>query len=152
MWQLLAQLGHRRKTMNQKFALVVSGELREIRILSSRPDNIPHKQIEWLPFIEEAGPSFNGRIGDSWVRRRPADEPQAPEVVSARQARLALLAAGLLDQVEQAVAASSPQVRIAWEYATELRRDDPDLNAMLKTAFSKTDSEIDALFLSASRL
>lgn len=61
-----------------------------------------------------------------------ADAPVTmPFAVSPRQLRLALLGAGggLLEQIETFVAspAAPPAARIAWEYATEFRRDDPML-------------------------
>lgn len=77
--------------------------------------------------------------------------PSIPQVVSARQARLALFAAGLLGTVEAAVAASSDAVKIEWEYATELRRD----NELLKTlwlALGRTEEELDLLFTQAAAI
>ncbi len=46
-----------------------------------------------------------------------------PQTVSMRQARLALYGAGLLDDVEAAVASSTKDVQIEWEFSSELRRD-----------------------------
>jgi hypothetical protein len=78
-----------------------------------------------------------------------------PQSLSPRQARLALLAAGLLDQVE-AIIASMPgpdgqAARITWDYATEVRRDDPLLGQMAD-ALGLTEEQIDNLFLSAVTL
>ena len=76
-----------------------------------------------------------------------AEEAAAvPEVVSARQARLALIGAGLLDAVETAIAAlPSAADRVEWEYATEIRRDHP-LIASLGVALSLSTEDIDDLF------
>lgn len=74
-----------------------------------------------------------------------------PDVVSARQARLALSAAGLLANVEAAIAASSEAVQITWEYANEIHRSDP-LIASLGAALSMSDAEIDGLFQQAIAL
>jgi len=68
-----------------------------------------------------------------------------PQVVSARQARLALAGAGLLDAVEAAVAGLSAFDRIEWEYATEIRRDHPMI-ASLAVALDLTTGEVDELF------
>lgn len=80
-------------------------------------------------------------------------EPQQfiPTVVSSRQGKLALLDAGLLDDVEAAVAASSRAVQIEWIEATEFRRDWPTLVALQGT-LGLTDQQIDDLFIAASRL
>lgn len=50
--------------------------------------------------------------------------PPVPAFVSARQARLALLAAGLLDQVEAAVQSVGGATKISWEYADVITRND----------------------------
>lgn len=79
--------------------------------------------------------------------------PMVPEVVSRRQALRALQAAGLLDQVEPAIAAlPSPQREIAmidWQAATEFRRDH-ELIALLGMALGLTEQQIDALFIDAA--
>lgn len=83
------------------------------------------------------------------------DPPPAPTlvaVVTPRQARLALLAAGLLDAAEAELA--KPENRAAqltWEYALEIRRDDP-LIAAIGAALEITDGQIDDLFESAKGL
>jgi len=77
--------------------------------------------------------------------------PVVPTVVSMRQARLALHGAGLLDDVEVAVAGADKAVRIEWEFATELRRDWPTLVA-LAAGQGLTDAQVDNLFIQASQL
>ena len=72
-------------------------------------------------------------------------------VVSMRQARLALNAAGLLDAVEAAVASSTKDVQIEWEFSSELRRDWPTL-VLLAGALGLTDAQLDALFIQAATL
>ena len=67
-----------------------------------------------------------------------------PAVVSARQARLALAGAGLLDAVEAAVAGLSVYDRIEWAHATEIRRDHPMI-ASLAVALSLTTGDVDEL-------
>lgn len=71
--------------------------------------------------------------------------------VAPRQARLALAAAGLLDQVETAVRTAGGTTKISWEYATEIYRGDP-LIATLQPAISLSDVQIDALFAAAAGL
>jgi hypothetical protein len=75
-----------------------------------------------------------------------------PAVCTMRQARLALLGAGLLDDVASAIASMpSPDgdvARIEWEYATEVRRDSP-LVAQMGQALEMDDVALDALFVQA---
>lgn len=87
----------------------------------------------------------------------PADPvvPAIPEVVTMRQARLALLGAGLLAQVNTAVESmpgtEGDAARIEWEYAQEVRRDSP-LVAALSAAFGWTSAQLDDMFISAKTL
>lgn len=63
----------------------------------------------------------------------PAPTPVEPTeywVCTPRQARMALLQAGLLPAVEAAVAEAGELTKIQWEYATEVRRDDPNIIAL----------------------
>jgi hypothetical protein len=79
----------------------------------------------------------------------------APAVVTMRQARLALLGAGLLQLVEDAIAGMpSPQkeaARIEWEYSQEVHRNRPFVLA-LSGALGLNDEQLDSLFLTASKL
>jgi hypothetical protein len=96
-----------------------------------------------------------------WVAKgntpEPADlpPPVVINVVSMRQARLALLGAGLLGQVNDALAAmpgvEGEAARIEWEYATEVRKDSA-LVAGLSTALGLTDAQMTSLFDTAITL
>ena len=81
----------------------------------------------------------------------PAPPPPIPQSVTMRQARLALLAAGLLDLVETAIAGAGPAAKIEWDYATEVQSSAGLVPAMA-TALGLTDAQIDALFVTASTL
>ena len=81
----------------------------------------------------------------------PDPEPAIPTSVTMRQARLALLSVGLLDDVEAAVAAAGRAAQIEWEYATEVRRDHP-LIAAVQQAQGMADTDIDNLFIEAAKL
>lgn len=78
-----------------------------------------------------------------------------PTAVTMRQARLALLDAGLLPTVQAAIAAlPSPQKEAAgieWEYAQEVQRDHGLVPAMAQ-ALGMTESQIDDLFIAAAAL
>lgn len=78
-----------------------------------------------------------------------------PTAVTMRQARLALLGAGLLDDVEAAInALPSPQkeeARIEWEYSQEVQRSS-GLVPMMGAALGLDDAALDALFVAAAAL
>lgn len=78
-----------------------------------------------------------------------------PESVDMAQARLALLGAGLLSSVDDAIAAMPEPERsaaqIEWEFRATVRRDS-SLVAYLSTAIGLTGEQVDALFVSACRM
>lgn len=78
-----------------------------------------------------------------------------PHAVTMRQARLALLGAGLLGGIDAAInAMTSPQkeaARIEWEYSQEVQRHNGFV-AALAPALGLTDAQTDALFLTAAEL
>ena len=93
-------------------------------------------------------------IEATYVEPEPAP-PYVPPVVSMRQARLALLGAGLYADVNAAIdSLPSPQkeaARIEWEYATEVQRAS-GLVPTLGAALSLTEAQLDSLFVTASTL
>lgn len=77
---------------------------------------------------------------------------KVPEVVSMRQARLALFKQGLLSTITTAIESSTDEeLKIEWEYATTVRRDLPNLIA-LATSLGLTSDDLDNLFRLASTL
>ena len=78
----------------------------------------------------------------------PAPDP-IPAVISPYQAHMALLDAGLLADAELAVAAFGPAAIIAWDKATEWRRDSPTIAAIAE-ALDLTLGQVDDLFRAAS--
>lgn len=74
-----------------------------------------------------------------------------PTVVSMRRARLAMLQAGILDNVTAAVEQAGAAAQIEWEYAVEIRRDHP-LIATLASGLGMSDNDIDALFEAAAAI
>lgn len=81
--------------------------------------------------------------------------PAVPDAITMRQARLALLGAGLLATVDAAIdGLPSPQREAAWiewEYAAEVRRDSAMIT-MLAPALGLSDTQVDELFIAASGL
>jgi hypothetical protein len=100
---------------------------------------------------DSAGPLMvkNGALS-AYVAPPPA-APVVPTSISPAQARLALLDAGLLDQVEAAVAAGSRATQIAWEMATSIERNSPTV-AALSAALGLTDTQLDDLFTTAAAI
>ena len=74
-----------------------------------------------------------------------------PQQVTMRQARLALLSAGLLDDVEMVIAAAGREAQLEWEYAAVVDRSNPAVAAVQQQK-SLTDAQIDDLFREAAKL
>lgn len=85
----------------------------------------------------------------------PEPEPYIPQSVTMRQARLALLGAGMLSQVEATIAALPEPDRTAatieWEYSQEVQRHNGFV-AMLGPMLGLDDAQLDALFVQAATL
>jgi len=102
-------------------------------------------------------------IGDAWQQVPDADvppvpappPPAVPTAVTMRQARLALLGAGLLDDIDAAInGLPSPQkeaARIEWEYSQEVQRQNGFVS-VLAPMLGLTEAQTDALFLTAAGL
>lgn len=80
------------------------------------------------------------------------EQPTANKVTM-RQARLALLSIGLLDQVEPAIDSLDEPARtiakIEWDYSSEVHRDKQFVNS-LGAVLGLDDEAIDALFTAAA--
>lgn len=74
-----------------------------------------------------------------------------PQQVTMRQARLALLNAGLLDDVEAVIAAAGREAQLEWEYAAVVDRSSPVV-ATVQQQQALTDAQIDDLFREAAKL
>jgi hypothetical protein len=86
---------------------------------------------------------------------QPPAQP-VPQSVTMRQARLALLGAGLLDDIEEAIASIPDPVQrraaqIEWEYATIVERNSA-LIQQLAPALGMTEAQMDELFATAAAL
>lgn len=93
---------------------------------------------------------------DADVPPVPAPPPPAvPPAVTMRQARLALLGAGLLAGIDAAInALPSPQkeaAKIEWEYSQEVQRHNGFVS-VLAPSIGLTDAQTDALFVAAKGL
>ncbi len=98
----------------------------------------------------EALERMNAMQPDGWT-----PPPTVPDTVTMRQARLALLHAGLLKTVDATIAAmpgvEGDAARITWEFSTEVHRTDA-LVQSLGPALGLTTAQLDSLFLTASGL
>lgn len=84
-----------------------------------------------------------------------ADGAEVPMAVTMRQARVALLQAGLLEPINAAIAAMTgldgDAARVTWEFSSEVRRDNP-LIGQLSTSLGLTSAQLDQLFITAATL
>ena len=107
---------------------------------------------------EDADTQVDGVLGvyvqADWETMRE-DEMQGrnpvPQQVTMRQARLALLSAGLLDDVEMVIAAAGREAQLEWEYAAVVDRSNPAV-AIVQQQNALTDAQIDGLFREAAKL
>ena len=83
------------------------------------------------------------------VRDAPPPPPQPITQVTATQARRAIVAAGLLDPVEAAMAAATDDVKTLWYTSDPIQRTDPVLNSFA-AQLGLTSDQLDALFVSAA--
>ena len=74
-----------------------------------------------------------------------------PQQVTMRQARIALLSAGLLDDVEMVITAAGRAAQLEWEYAAVVDRSNPAVAAVQQQK-ALTDAQIDDLFREAAKL
>lgn len=85
----------------------------------------------------------------------PQLPPTVPTTVTMRQARRALYDAGLLDQVNAAVAAFpgaiGDKARIDWEFAQDVKRDDPIVQTLIPS-LGLTSQQLDDLFTAAKAI
>lgn len=74
-----------------------------------------------------------------------------PKIITMRQARLALLKAGLLETITASIWSMPQDVVIEWEYASDVMRDSPTITA-LATALSLSKDQVDQLFIEGAKL
>lgn len=130
-------------------------------VLSARYDSAINAEIP-ASAVEVTDEVFFQTINEQdgvWVLEKgkivkkplPEPEPFVPSIVSMRQARLALLQAGMLANVSAAIAAGDEAGQIEWEYATEVDKNSP-LVASMKAGLGLTDADVDGLFTAAAAL
>lgn len=135
----------------QSYVLLMEGARADIRQLSERPPHIPHKYVEWYPLVREQGAAWEGVDGDRYVIREPAPEAIVPDLISPRQARLALLAIGKLNAANAAVEAAGDVMKVSWEFSSYIRRNDPGVISLAR-AIGLDEEAMDNLFIEAAKL
>jgi hypothetical protein len=92
-----------------------------------------------------------------WLEEGNTPDPIDPEIITVPssvaplQARIALLKAGKLAQVEAIIAQSDETTKLAWEYATEFTRNSPIVLG-LGAAIGLDSKALDQLFITASKI
>jgi hypothetical protein len=136
----------------------------DLRAISGCPRE--NKLAIGLYEIERQPPPENLRVtghrlevGDGVVLEVPEGEIITPEeqltaeragmAVSRFQAKAALLGAGLLDQVNTALADADPVAQLAWAEAVEFRRTSPTILGLAAT-IGLTGEQLDDLFRAAA--
>lgn len=115
-------------------------------------------RIHWLDSAADANllPSGSMQITDSAaqaaIEAAAAQAQVVPTIVTMRQARRALIDAGLYAAINAAVAAlpgtDGDIIRVEWEFSPIVKRDSPFVAAMV-TALGLTEAQLDTLFSAA---
>jgi len=138
--------------------------MRYALIKDNKVDNIIKASAEFVSTMtgyDAIVETNNAGIGWEYIDGQiVTPEPEEPEfvkvtTVSMRQARLALLHAGLLKQVEATLDMLEEPARsaakIEWEYSQEVKREWPWV-VQLTAAMGMTDEQVDGLFQLAATL
>jgi hypothetical protein len=117
------------------------------------PDNKLHDDADGFALTLQSWPKDARKATQEEIDaiQNPSAIQIIPTVVSMRQARLALLQFGVLSQVNLAIANGNDADKIAWEYATEVRRSDA-LVTNMATALGLNEASLDSLFSLAASL
>lgn len=113
---------------------------------------------DWMGRTEQAPPEFDVEtqgaffVNGAWqVIAAAAPQAPVPTSITMRQARLALLKAGLLDTVNAGVSSLGQAAQIEWEFATTVERSAP-LVVALASVLGLDDAALDALFVTGAGL
>lgn len=136
-----------------RFALVDSrNAVLRFAEFDAEPADPVGKGWRWLPVVVQLGAAEAVDVGLAQVTRTEIDPASlVPAAVEMRQARLALLGAGLLDKVDAAIAGMDRATQIAWEFADPVHRDSATL-AGIAAGLGLTSKQVDDLFRSAAAL
>ncbi len=135
-----------------KYARIENGRVAEVGEFDSIEGRF-HPSLVW---VECPADTTEGLVYDgAGFSPPPPVVVPAPRTVTMRQARLALLGAGLLPTVDAAVAAmpgaAGEAARIEWEYSVEVQRDKALVQG-LSASLGLTEAQLDGLFTAAAAL
>ncbi len=119
-----------------------------VNVIEVDAESIPDWAAGW-PEAAGAGPGWH-LIEGALVPPQASAQP-VPLSVSRFQARAALMQAGLLSQVQEAIGNADDLTQLAWAEAVEFRRDSPAI-AAIAVALGLSDAQIDALFIAAAEI
>lgn len=125
-----------------------------IEVVESNPSIlfVPHYASK---FIQVEDDCKVGYVLEEGVWVAPVLPVYIPQEITMRQARLALLDAGLLANVQTAINSlpepAKTKAQIEWDYSNALQRDNPFVTT-LGTALGLSSDDIDNLFITASGL
>lgn len=96
-----------------------------------------------------ASPKVFVEVTGAWppikIEAELLEEWRASATCTPRQLRLALNAVGLRDEVEEAVASASRDIKDMWDYSLVFERFDPILNSMAN-GLGMSDAQLDDIF------
>jgi hypothetical protein len=122
------------------------------RVTPSTPDRV-FAGVQTCYYVFQNRPIFE--VALEAVDLSEPGAPRVPGSITMRQARLALLGAGLLTQVNTAVAtmpgAQGDAARIEWDASSTVERNKPLVLAMA-SVLGLSAAQIDALFIAGEKL
>lgn len=136
------------------YALIEAGVVTNVIVWDGKSGWAPPAGVQAVavPADVPVCPGYTYKGGKFAAPPAPAQPPVVIAAVTARQARLALLAAGKLTAVNAAIdalpMAEREKAKVEWEFATTVERASP-LVQLLATTLSL---DLDALFTAAAKL
>lgn len=134
-----------------RYAQIVAGRVHGVFEYDPLPEFAPEIVMIELPEGFPAQPGWRYEGGE-FIAPEPLSDPVPPSV-SMRQARHAMLQAGILGAVqtmiEQMPGDEGDAARIDWGFAQEVRRDHPMVSQLAAT-LGLAPTEVDDLFIAAA--
>jgi hypothetical protein len=125
--------------------------MRDVRYLTEARDVLAYEAEDGRTVVVDAGrPGWAAAVAAGPAAFVPPP-PEIPQEVSRFQGLAALMDAGLLADVNAALAAAGPLAQLAWAEASVFRRHSP-LIAAMAAGFGLTEEQVDALFVAAAQI
>jgi len=110
-------------------------------------------EVESLDFMPNLIDGSVGGIGWEYINGEliePTPTIEVPQMLTPRQARLALIAVGLLDEVDTLLAGNKA-MQIWWEYSLDIQRNHEHIVTM-GGALGLAETQLDDLFIEGAKL